>query len=143
MKNCLLFLCLIFFCQFIFSQSKYKLNARIISRNSKINVEITLKNNSNDTLKYYTMSCSWQDNYTLNTRKISINHQECDKNIPVLISVGPNETKTNIINLSPVTRHIIGLKLKIGFISIEESSQLSDIHIENKENVIWSNEIKI
>jgi hypothetical protein len=143
MKKYFLFLCLSYLCQLTYSQSKYDLNAKISGYNSKINVEVTLKNNTNDTLKYYTMSCSWEDNYVLNTRKIGIEKHSCDKNIPVLTSLAPYESKTVIINLSPVTRHIMGLKLKIGIALIEDSSLLPYTEINKNVNIIWSNEIKI
>jgi hypothetical protein len=57
-------------------------------------IPVTLTNNSGDTLKYLSMSCSWQDFYSVSDNRLQVEIAECDKNIPRIISLPPKSSMT-------------------------------------------------
>lgn len=54
-----------------------------------IRVPVILHNNSADTLKFYSMSCSWYDFFGTDDKDIDVDGWGCEKNIPEIITVIP------------------------------------------------------
>lgn len=46
-------------------------------------VDMTVKNESDSVLSFWMMSCSWQDNFTINDPVIMFKPLVCDKNYPI------------------------------------------------------------
>lgn len=105
-----------------------------------INTKLT--NNSNDTLKYYSMSCSYWDSYYLYDYELFFDDVGCDKNMPIVITLPPKESK------------VVGLKLrkspKIDYSNIKIEFFLYKVHkdidfesdqINLKTNLLVSNSI--
>jgi len=116
------------------------------------NVIVKLTNNSHDTLKYLTMSCSWDDNFRFDNYKFGMMGWNCDKNIPVTKIVPPHKTLPFIIPIiCDSTVVISATRFRIGIIIIKESinRQFIDfLPMDNdltrfKNNLIWSNEVEI
>lgn len=106
----------------------------------------TLSNTSKDTLHYMSMSCSWQDFYTINTKKLDIQVGDCDKNVPQHLSIPPNKSTTVVLSL--MVKHPkenIPLKFKIGYdlilIADDKHWLTYNDNVNERKIVIWSNEI--
>ena len=56
-------------------------------RDGIITVLVTLTNNSSDTLKYYSMSCSYEEFYSVKTEKLTIEQSVCDENSSIIIEI--------------------------------------------------------
>lgn len=105
----------------------------------------TLTNNTKDTLKYYSMSCSWQYFYSVDSKELQVDGQDCDKNIPLILSLAPGESKTVEIRLlMDKTIDASEIKFKIGFNLMKVSSTQKEFDFDfneqkKKKNIIWSN----
>lgn len=64
-----------------------------------LQVPVTLTNTTKDTLKYATMTCSWQDFYAVDNPSVKIEDAVCDKNINYMIALPPNQSKTVSLRL--------------------------------------------
>lgn len=143
---------------FTFSQTAKKENYTLIIIKGKVIKEkkqrflitpTTLTNNTNDTLKYYSMSCSWQEFYLVDSKELQVDGQECDKNIPIILTLAPGESKTVEIRLlMNQTIDTSEIKFKIGFNMMKVSNTQKEFNFDfneqqKKENIIWSNIISI
>jgi hypothetical protein len=132
--------------KFIPANSKYNYYGKTV-----LFVPVVLTNNSNDTLKYLTMSCSWEEFYTVDKNNFAaIPIEPCDKNIPKELTLAPHKSVSIKV---PVIKIQNGKKFKIGMILIKQRNannlfNLFNIEIaqsQNKKdnNVIWSNPIEL
>jgi len=55
------------------------------------NVPVSVHNNSNETLKFYSMSCSWYEFWATNQSDIKLADWECSKNSPEEIAIAPQQ----------------------------------------------------
>lgn len=106
----------------------------------------TLTNNTKDTLRYYSMSCSWQDFYLVDNNNIlQVKREGCDKNIPTILKLAPGKSRTvNIKLLIKSSINTSKIKFKIGFNLMKVSSNQRELDFdlkerEKKKNIIWSN----
>jgi hypothetical protein len=108
-----------------------------------------LTNKTNYTLRYFSMSCSWQDFYSVDNNKLQVEGTSCDKNIPQILTLAPGQSRTVEIRLLiSQTMDASKIKFKIGFNLMKVSSTQKtfdfDFKEENKKkNVIWSNIISM
>ena len=114
---------------------------------STLAVIVTLTNNSTDTLKYFSMSCSWQEFYSVSTEKLKIQQALCGKNVPVIIEIPPKQSETVTLDLilDPLS-DAPEINLRIGFNLMKASASQNrfDYDYEKqklKGNIIWSNRI--
>ena len=115
-------------------------------------VSTTVTNNSNETLKYLSMSCSWQEFYYVDNNKMSIDVGVCTKNGPIIVNLAPNESVNKEIKLQ-IKQDNGGfnkIKFKIGMNLLQvknenTTSQLYDEFLKDKfmKNIIWSNSIEM
>lgn len=112
-------------------------------------IPTTLTNNSNDTLKYYSMSCSWQEFYSIDNDRLQIVRNDCLKNAPIILILAPKQSTTVKIRLVKTKSTDVSLiKFRIGFnlMQANNSNKKFDYNEEEqrkKKNVIWSNEISM
>lgn len=140
-----------------FSQTAKKENYTLTIKKGKVIEEnkqrflmtpATLTNNTKDTLKYYSMSCSWQDFYSVDSKELQVDGQDCDKNIPIILTLAPGESKTVEIRLlMDQTIYASEIKFKIGFNLMKVSSTQKEFDFDfneqqKKKNIIWSNIIQ-
>lgn len=110
-------------------------------------VPVTLTNNSKDTLKFGLMSCSWQDYYHVSNSKLRIELTDCDKNIPIIISLGPGQTfKKDVRLIIPQTLDASKVEFKMGLSVIKLQGLLDvldkDDELKAPKNIVWSNVIE-
>jgi hypothetical protein len=55
-----------------------------------ISVPVSMHNNSNDTLKFYSMTCSWFEFWGTDRQDIGLPSWGCDGNIPEIVTVAPH-----------------------------------------------------
>ncbi|MCE3229397.1 MAG: hypothetical protein K0S32_3948 [Bacteroidetes bacterium] len=114
-------------------------------------LETTLWNNTKDTLRYLTMSCSWEDIYCFSNPNVFIPPTECTKNAPTIISVLPETNAKTIFNAylagtSQNSQEKVKLGIKLIKVPAEpdSSGKRESIHnLENVKNILWSNEIEL
>jgi hypothetical protein len=111
-------------------------------------VPVTLTNNTGDTLKYISMSCSWYEFYHLNNPNLHYQYWGCDKNIPVLLKLAPHESKQVELEIVGKKRENKFVKFKVGIdlIKSDERQYLDYFSVNRsgkvKANTVWSNEIE-
>jgi hypothetical protein len=109
-------------------------------------VPTTLTNNSPDTLKYLSTTCSWREFYRVDNDKISIKRVDCKKNKPIMLTLAPYKSVDTEIELV-IAQTISKVKFKIGMnlLKIENENNLLDVFREKQKtkNIIWSNAIEM
>lgn len=108
-------------------------------------IPATLTNNTKDTLRYYSMSCSWQSFYSVDSNKLQVEAKNCDKNIPIILTLAPGKSRTVEIRLLLSQRiDPSEIKFKIGFNFMKVSGNQKEFNFDfeeqqKKKNIIWSN----
>lgn len=111
-----------------------------------IEVPIALTNTTKDTLEYYTMTCSWQDFYTVDNPNVKTESVPCDKNIFESITLPPGKSNTVLLKLYPADSTDIKLSFKIGMNLVFYSKPMLSKEIRNqmhKGNIIWTKPITV
>lgn len=125
------------------------LNAFISKREgSNLAVQVTLTNNSADTIRYVTWDCSWQESYTIDNDKWKIYVEYCFKNGHKTVAIPPYKTETSTLELTRVYgyRKSGNADFKIGFHCIPPPETLIDLTVKpDKQKItgytIWSNTV--
>jgi|SRR6476620_1161884 len=120
-----------------------KLSAEQKFEKSTGKLKVSLTNHSKDTLFYLSKSCSWQDFYSTNNKKVKIDISECDKNVITFLTLAPNEKK--VVDLKLKTDGRFSGKIKIGINIIQSKPMSFDTHevIALNSQTLWSNDIPI
>jgi hypothetical protein len=136
--------------QITVSMTKYSLPKDNYYNKTVLFVPVKLTNNSNDTLKYMTMTCSWEFFYMTDDEKIAkISLKSCDTNIPKALTIGPRKS---IMVKVPVVGKQRGKKFRIGMIliKVDKGNNSFDYPIDkvlsfrNRDKyTIWSNHIEL
>ena len=113
-----------------------------------LSVKITLTNNTDDTLGFVRMSCSWEDAYILDTKKIFISPGLCDKNFPKLIRILPHQKDERSLSVTPSnTSGLLGTKFRVGFnlVTVKNEREAMDkvAELRKMNNIIWSDTLQI
>ena len=119
-----------------------------IDKNTYWIIPTTFTNQSKDTLKYFSMSCSWSDFYTVDNRKLQVRGNDCDKNIPIILTLAPNACKTVEVYLQiSQTMDASSISFRIGMHLVKAGKSTDNYNYfgekENKKDIIWSNAIEM
>jgi hypothetical protein len=116
-----------------------------------ISIKTTLTNHMADTVKYVSMSCSWENAYTTDSRHFDVFGEACDRNFPTIAAIPPHGEEKRILRLLPKKDAVRTgtVKFRIGFnwitdekFSFNALPELS--HRLNKmENVLWSDTLEL
>lgn len=119
-------------------------------------VPIILTNNTDGTLKYLSMSCSWNEFYCVDNDKMDIYWETCTRNFPIMLTLLPHKSADREIKL--VIKQTTGtskLKFRIGIHLLKvknNEKDMDDVYNEykksestrqNPKNIIWSNTIEM
>ncbi|AWH84434.1 hypothetical protein HYN59_04570 [Flavobacterium album] len=107
-------------------------------------IPVTLTNSSKDTLKYYSMSCSWQDFYDVDNLNLHVEEVPCDKNVPEILQLAPGKRKNVILRLE-FTGNSSKINFRVGLNLIHYSGKWMhgwDLP-HSPKNMIWSNQIRM
>ena len=107
-------------------------------------VPLTFTNNTNQTLQYYSYSCSWWDCYKLDCKDLIWNPSyPCPTNAPVLLTLAPHQKFETKLELK-ITHKVKSFKYKIGFNLITDKAKLNLAQLKaHKPNILWSNVIQM
>lgn len=110
-------------------------------------IKISLINNTDSTLHFWTMSCSWDKNFVLNSDAIRIILPGCDKNIVDIEKLATGDTLTydGCLEVYKIPNLEKTINLRIGFVFVSENisysySNFSKILLEkknHKKDIIW------
>jgi hypothetical protein len=113
-------------------------------------VNLSLINNSKETISFWTMSCSWQDNWLINTNYYYFYSKGCDNNGPKEVQIKPKDSciyKAIVISDTPDGFGYIDVT-RFGFIYIDTIQCKSWDDFPNIigdkslwKTIIWSNPI--
>lgn len=127
---------------------KYKL----LKMKSRVAIcEMKIHNNSNDTLQYASMSCSWLEMYMTNNVDFKVTEQMCFKNVPEVKVIPPKQSSVVEIPIITDVKTVLPQKIKIG-LNLQKCTGddlwnaivLLDLILKPKaSNTIWSNEVTI
>jgi len=112
-------------------------------------IPATLTNKTKNTLRYFSMSCSWQDFYMSDNDNVQIEGARCDKNIPIIITLAPGQARTVEVRLlirQTIYAYIISFKIAFNLVKVSNNQKSVDFYIKEKQkkkNVIWSNIISM
>jgi hypothetical protein len=147
-------LCFICFSFFVLPRTDYQLSiqkGKVVKEGIQTYWEmpVTLFNNTTDTLRYFTMSCSWQSFYEVDNSKLKIEPIWCDKDIPQILVLGPGKKQPIKIRLLiSQTMDASEIKFRIGFNLMKVTKDQNTLDFDHEEerkkkNVIWSNTISM
>jgi hypothetical protein len=109
----------------------------------------TFTNNTKDTLRYFSMSCSWQDFYSVDNNKLQFQGIDCDNNAPIILTLAPGQSRTVKLRLLVSnSMDSSNSNFKIGFNLMKASANQRAFSYDFKEgqkkkNIIWSNTISM
>jgi predicted nucleic-acid-binding Zn-ribbon protein len=123
------------------AEGKYSYNNEKVFR-----IPITVHNNSNETLTYYSMSCSWQEFYHIDNKNLGVMISPCDSNFPIKVIVPAHSAH---IDMVPFVRKKNNLNTPESFrvgLNINKNIEESMFGGYNEElriyKLVWSNEAK-
>lgn len=152
-------------------ESKIKLYFNILNKVDNKNnnneyvyysAEIKLVNNTDSIFKFWTMTCSWPENFVFSfdstyvpfdTLDIYLGHS-CQSNYSIIHQIKPKDKITikTVIRYIGSNNYLIEKKIRLGFIIIKEKelSKLGEEFFEelikkrkNRKDIIWSEPFKI
>ena len=125
----------------------------------RFDIELTIKNASKSSMFIWLMPCSWEDNFFVNNNYIFIAGRDCDKNIPTIVEIKPDESKiynTTLVKSIkfdyPCKNCIHGRQVeetKLGLILISDITKRDYINYtlsmedKSKWKIIWSNSLPL
>ena len=108
-------------------------------------IPVTVHNNSNDTLKYYSMSCSWQEFYHSDNKAIEIVQPPCDNNVPEEIKIPPKGARVDnvsIICTDHDTKTPLQFKIGLNINKNVENDLFNGYDDELRRfNIVWSDQV--
>lgn len=110
------------------------------------NLKIELRNRSDSTIRFWTMTCSWEENWILNNDSLGLLLKICDSNYPFISEIKPGQ----VLEYQPVLIVNKSIKFnsdryKIGFAYIKEN-EVNDINSfrnilndrkKNRIGIVW------
>lgn len=122
----------------------------------KIYTTVTISNNTKDTIRYYSMSCSYNHFFVCDNKEIIIPGVPCDSNAYIIITLAPHQSDIRKLELKsiPEWKKLESIKFRIGLRYTHPLKNggwliISDIKkgiIESnssEEIILWSNELTI
>ncbi len=115
--------------------------------------EIELLNNTDSIIEFWSMTCSWQENWICSNDSVHLFNEGCVKNIPKLEKLYPRE-KINVkttVCITNTTDSIYNENIKLGFVHIKKNEVSEDeqfykvlfMKIKEHRDIIWSEPFKI
>jgi hypothetical protein len=109
-------------------------------------IPVTVHNNSNQPLKYYSMSCSWQEFYHIDNKNLQVVESLCEKNIPKEVIIPAHSSHRDMV---PFVYEKNNLKTHVSFrVGLNINKNVEDNVFDgyddelNIYNIVWSNEVK-
>jgi hypothetical protein len=117
-------------------------NARAIS------VPVTIHNYGKDTLKYLSYTCSWEEYYHLDNKKLTIELFTCDYNVEHEVIIPPGDSHTETL---PIVYHLrgekglerfrVGVNINIHAHDLAISPRYNYAYQLMSNNIVWSKDV--
>lgn len=110
-----------------------------------LTVPVILFNNTNDTLRYLSMTCSYQQFYLLDSKMLKWDEWNCNKNIPVTLSLAPHMRSSVELKFMFVNSYKLPIKYRVGMELVKDEKNNSInllLHKKVDSIIIWSNTLK-
>jgi|SRR5579871_3538957 len=111
---------------------------------------ISLINNTDDTIEYQSMSCSWYDFYETNINVLTIQGWSCDKNIQIIEKIPPHSIQERKLNFQTdgFIDSMYGVKFRLGFYLIQEHDSFNKVDFIThphyySQYLVYSDDIEI
>ena len=108
---------------------------------------VKLTNNSNDTLKYISMTCDWDFLYQTDNKDIQVPRHSCYTNFNIIKKVPPHQSFTDNVRVDFQEKSSLKTRLKMSLYLKKyvdkKDMEFPDRSAMNQANFIWSNEIEI
>jgi len=115
----------------------------IVGSQKYLTATVKLTNNTSDTLKYLSWSCSFQMFYLIKSEALKMAGYKCTKNIPVVLILPPNKSDTVNLTLKVNEGYTKPIKYTIGMQLVKnEGDNLRDqlLYKPMKCVIIWAAE---
>jgi hypothetical protein len=123
------------------------------SGSSFYSVDIELFNNSDTLLEFWSMTCSWQDNWISSNDSLYLFNKGCPSNYPITRKINPSDKIIckGIIWVTSTLSYIKKQRIKLGFVLIKKNEILDNFEfgkilskkIKERKDIIWSEPFKI
>jgi len=120
---------------------------------SLFKVKLKIKNNTDNTIYYWIMTCSWKENWISQNGSLSLYNPECIKNFPTIRKFDSKEIKDidGVICVKDTFNTLHGKDFKLGFVLIRKNEITNesefddklDYKIKNKQDIFWSESFKV
>jgi hypothetical protein len=158
---------LILFCNFVSDKRTFpclRIKLKVISKEKSTvflsrsgavyTIQIKLINNTDSTIRYWMMSCAWQDNWVFESKLLELVFPGCDSNAPWLFEIKPGKDTlyNGILHVKNLNDSIKNENLRIGFIFIRDNAITKmemwsfdrfDQLIKERKEIIWSEPFKL
>jgi hypothetical protein len=111
-----------------------------------ITVKTSITNNSSDTLRYLSMSCSWANYYVIDQRALHLPTPQCDRDTALLIVIPPHKQQEAVLRLISLltAKQLHNTKFKVGFKFVQAcDTDKASKELRKSKNVVWSNNLVI
>jgi hypothetical protein len=120
-------------------------------KSNLIKVPVIVHNYGDDTLKYLSMTCSWNDYYHVDNKMFNVYYSVCEFNTPCYVTVPPHGIQSEILEIIYDEKNLKDRRFKVGVninkdplkhkpVTMFEFS--SGFQLRNN-NIVWSNEIEL
>jgi len=116
-------------------------------------VDIELCNNTDTLIQFWTMTCSWQDNWISTTDSLRLFNEGCTRNFPKIEQINPRGKMAckSIICVMSSLNYIKKKCIKLGFVLIKKNEISKDSEfakvlskkIKERKDIIWSEPFKL
>ncbi len=79
-------------------------------------IPLELKNNANDTLKYSSMSCSWNDIYLTDNAIVNTEMKSCFSNFPISVAIAPHKLNRFWVRFFIRKHQVKDVRFRVGMI---------------------------
>jgi hypothetical protein len=114
------------------------------SKKKVFRIPVTVHNNSNEPLKYYSMSCSWQEFYHIDNKNLGVLMSPCENNFPTEVIVPAHSVHTDMV---PFVCNKINVKTPENFrVGLNINKNVNDEPFGGYDeelrryNIVWSND---
>lgn len=112
------------------------------------NAEIVMLNNSDSIFNFWTMSCSWEENWLFSTNSLNLYNRGCDNNSPIIKVIEPGKeiTYEGVVQIYEDSTIVKKSELKLGFILIGKDETIDGTNfrkilvekLQKRKGIMWS-----
>jgi hypothetical protein len=109
-------------------------------------VSVILTNNTDETISYVSMSCGWDEMYSIDSKVLQQIGKDCDKNIPILLTLTGHSSKQVQLKLKisnkeplPIIKYRIGFNLLIA----NKGQSALGLMDAGKKHMIWTDKAEM